>query len=416
MLSYQHDESGDWLAATQAGRLVVVRTEDSERTVDRLWSGLDGGVQGVLDALTSEGVFTAPPFVLLTWEGDLGDGATVHAIVRGDVALRLSTGAGEVLLSGAGVATWREQSVASVTAFLLECGPATDEFNGRLERAALPLSCGMVRSRWIVLNPRGAASRPGAPVVAVVPVAPVAPIAPTAPVVPVAPVAPVVPVVPVAATVAAPPVSVPQISDPQIIVPPVSAPVIPVPDEAISDETVVNLRRSVGRPPGGAPESSVDTDHHDGLTVMSGDLHKLRSASGVARPEPGPPAPVLSAPVVPAPALPALFLLLPGGGREPLGPQPVLIGRAPSVSQVPGGRLPRLVSLGGRDQDISRNHVRVTVEGDTVVVTDLQSRNGTVIVLPGRPPQKLRRGESASVLVGTVIDLGSGLTLTVSEE
>ncbi|TFD30039.1 FHA domain-containing protein, partial [Cryobacterium cryoconiti] len=173
-------------------------------------------------------------------------------------------------------------------------------------------------------------------------------------------------------------------------------------DDPFTDQTVVSVGRKQRR---AAPEP-VDSDHHDGLTVMSGDLRTLRNAAEAARP----------ASVVAAPTGSTLFLLLPGGGREALGQQPVVIGRAPSVSQVPGGQLPRLVSLGGADQDISRNHVRVTVEGDTVVVTDLLSRNGTVIVLPGRPPQKLRKGEAASVLVGTVIDLGGGVTLTVGEQ
>ncbi len=64
---------------------------------------------------------------------------------------------------------------------------------------------------------------------------------------------------------------------------------------------------------------------------------------------------------------------------------------------------------------ISRNHAQFTVEGGTVVVTDLHSRNGTHIVLPGKSPQKLRQGEPTAVIVGTVIDLGGGVTFTVSE-
>ena len=51
----------------------------------------------------------------------------------------------------------------------------------------------------------------------------------------------------------------------------------------------------------------------------------------------------------------------------------------------------------------------------TVVVTDLHSRNGTLIALPGKSPQKLRAGEPTSVIAGTVIDLGSGVTLGVAQ-
>ena len=51
-----------------------------------------------------------------------------------------------------------------------------------------------------------------------------------------------------------------------------------------------------------------------------------------------------------------------------------------------------------------------------MVVTDLHSRNGTMIVLPGASPQKLRSGEPTTVVLGTVIDLGSGATLTVEAD
>ena len=103
---------------------------------------------------------------------------------------------------------------------------------------------------------------------------------------------------------------------------------------------------------------------------------------------------------------------MPDGSIEAIGTE-VLLGRSPSVSQVSGVRLPRLVTIGAGDPDISRNHLRVAVEGDTVVVTDLHSRNGTHVVAPGKPPVKLRAGEPTPVLTGTVVDLGGGCTLQV---
>nr|WP_240977493.1 FHA domain-containing protein [Planctomonas sp. JC2975] len=78
-----------------------------------------------------------------------------------------------------------------------------------------------------------------------------------------------------------------------------------------------------------------------------------------------------------------------------------------------GGKVPRLVTVDSVEHDISRNHVQLTIEGGTVVVTDLHSRNGTLIALPGKTPQKLRAGEPTSVIAGTTIDLGSGVTLDV---
>ena len=86
------------------------------------------------------------------------------------------------------------------------------------------------------------------------------------------------------------------------------------------------------------------------------------------------------------------------------------------MSKISGGQIPRMLTVGTPDQDISRNHVQVSIEGGTVVVTDLHSRNGTMVELPGKSPQKLRAGEPTSVIVGTVIDLGSGVTLTVEDD
>jgi hypothetical protein len=158
-----------------------------------------------------------------------------------------------------------------------------------------------------------------------------------------------------------------------------------------------------------APEAAgTALGDHDGLTVMSGDLRALRESTGSAV-QPAPPA----APQAPAIPPEADFVLqLPSGAAEPIDGM-VVVGRAPSVSKMGGGRIPRLVTVDSVEHDISRNHVQLTIEGGTVVVTDLHSRNGTLISLPGKTPQKLRAGEPTSVIAGTVIDLGSGVTLGV---
>lgn len=399
MLSYCSDESGEWLAATRPGCLLVVRTDGSRDSVDRLWSSLDGGAQGILDGLTSAGLFATPPFALLTWDAAAGPGFTGRAFLRGEVSLRLTGENGDAELSGLGVSTWREQPFSAMTEIAVECGQRGDPLPALL---ALPLSSGIVRARRILLS--------SLPV-------PVAELACT----------------PV--TISLPILSVPTFSEETITDQTI--------DQTITDQTVAIVRSGGVRPaPTPAAEAvgpavvpgydhlfgatmmrgveqaavrpsdddgdadAVDPGRHDGLTVMSGDIRTLRDSRRRSRPLPEAAA---------AAAQPALYLLLPNGVREPLG-QPIVVGRAPGVNKVSGGQVPRLVSLGGADQDISRNHVRITVEGDTVVVTDLHSRNGTVIVLPGKPPQKLRGGESTSVIVGTVVDLGGGVTLTVGQD
>jgi hypothetical protein len=156
--------------------------------------------------------------------------------------------------------------------------------------------------------------------------------------------------------------------------------------------------------PDALPELDGD---HDGLTVASVDLRRLRAERATRQ---GPAAPARSVPG-PDPA-PTSSLRMPDGSIEAIGTE-VVLGRSPSVSQVSGVRLPRLVTIGAGDPDISRNHLRVAVEGDTVVVTDLHSRNGTHVVAPGRPPVRLRAGEPTPVLTGTVVDLGGGWTIQV---
>jgi len=148
----------------------------------------------------------------------------------------------------------------------------------------------------------------------------------------------------------------------------------------------------------------VDDALHDGETVMTSDVAKLRAKRK----------PRTSEPPVP-PAAQQLVLVLPTGVREPLT-QPILVGRNPTVNKVSGGQLPRLLTVGTADQDISRNHAQFSLEGGTVVVTDLHSRNGTSVVMPGKSPQKLRAGEPTSVIVGTVVDLGGGIEITVDED
>lgn len=160
----------------------------------------------------------------------------------------------------------------------------------------------------------------------------------------------------------------------------------------------------------------VEPGEHDGHTVLVGDLPRAADPADDdertvvvdevarlrARRTSG-----LADPIVAPTRRPALSLELPDGSREPLDTV-VVVGRAPAASEA--ARILRLA-----DGDISRTHARVAVEGGTVVVTDLNSRNGTVVRIPGRDPLTLRGGEPTPVLVGTVIDFGGGVELRVRE-
>jgi hypothetical protein len=70
----------------------------------------------------------------------------------------------------------------------------------------------------------------------------------------------------------------------------------------------------------------------------------------------------------------------------------VLIGRAPRPSPHAWPQ-PRLVEVPSPDNDVSRNHLQVTLDGRNVYATDLGSTNGTVLRTPGRLPMRLQPNE-----------------------
>jgi len=99
------------------------------------------------------------------------------------------------------------------------------------------------------------------------------------------------------------------------------------------------------------------------------------------------------------------------GGVVPLD-RGVLLGRAPRVNaDLPPNARPHLVRLASVDNDISRNHAEVVLEGWHVLVRDLGSTNGTTITLPGEAPVRLRPTEDQGIEPGTVISIADEVTL-----
>ncbi|HET9873690.1 MAG TPA: FHA domain-containing protein [Propionibacteriaceae bacterium] len=103
----------------------------------------------------------------------------------------------------------------------------------------------------------------------------------------------------------------------------------------------------------------------------------------------------------------------PDGGTVELD-RPVLIGRAPSPDQTDTPAA-RLMTVPSASQDISRSHVRVSPEGWEVLVTDLNSTNGTTLVLPGQQgnSRRLHGGDSTTVPIGSVLELGEGVRILI---
>lgn len=92
---------------------------------------------------------------------------------------------------------------------------------------------------------------------------------------------------------------------------------------------------------------------------------------------------------------------------------PAFIGRRPSTPRITGGRHPRLVRVPSLSREISSTHLEIRQEGSIVVVTDLDSTNGTVVTSPGGQALKLRQGESVVVVAGSVVDIGDDVRIEI---
>ena len=91
--------------------------------------------------------------------------------------------------------------------------------------------------------------------------------------------------------------------------------------------------------------------------------------------------------------------------------RPVIVGRRPRAQRVQGDVLPHLVTVPSPEQDVSRSHLEVRVEGRHVLVVDLDTTNGSVLHREGTPPLRLSPGEAVLVLNGDIVDIGDGVTL-----
>lgn len=177
----------------------------------------------------------------------------------------------------------------------------------------------------------------------------------------------------------------------------------------------------------GDPDSSLA---HDGATVFMPGLASqspsgnnagagLVMASMCTAGHPNPPGArscrLCSAPMDPSgPRLvdrPCLGVLIASTGEsiDLLGP--VLIGRAPNGgTNDPQAALLRVPSP---NQDISRTHVRIAPNEWSIEVTDMNSTNGTLVQHPGEQAIRLAPGETVTVEVGAIVDLGDGITLDI---
>jgi hypothetical protein len=92
---------------------------------------------------------------------------------------------------------------------------------------------------------------------------------------------------------------------------------------------------------------------------------------------------------------------------------PVYVGRQPRSPRVTGGILPRLVRVDSPSREVSATHIELRPTNQGLVLTDLESTNGTVVRQPGTGVRRLESGESLPVVPGTLIDIGDGNVIEI---
>ncbi|MGW8565482.1 hypothetical protein [Isoptericola sp. NPDC055881] len=233
------------------------------------------------------------------------------------------------------------------------------------------------------------------------------------------------------------------------IVSAVPAPAAPAPTAPAPAAPAPAAPAPAPAPPAPAPEA---VDEIDGSTVLSSAIADLRATTPAAAAEPAPGAPVPPGPAFASAPLPGRPLILArsctaghpnppqrddcatcgqslvgearqvprpplgtmavGGGPRVTLDRPVVVGRKPRSPRATGDDVPRLVTVPSPQQDISRSHVEVRLEGWHVLVSDMSTTNGTTLLRSGQPPLRLHPGEPVMVVSRDVVDLGDGVTLT----
>jgi len=408
--------AGDAYAIATPHGVALVASGVDGAVVEGVWRALAAGdgLAAVLDAATGgAGRFAdVPPFGLVM------RGEPARVLVRGEVEAHVTDAAGRTcVLSGAGVATWSEHVVADARAVSLRLGTAP-------AGADLPVVDGIVRAAAVTVTlVADAASTPiAAPATAAHDLAPEAVAAEPSSAVAAPPSAEVAQPAAVAPTPDGPLVaSVPAwvsgdvpAADPdpldtvqsdrrgrfahlwgETVMASVAAAAVAADAEPAVDAVAVES----------APEPLVRAGDHDGATVSLAAARALRAAGRTDLPP-------VPAPPEPEPA--TLGRLELSTGRTVLLDRDVVIGRRPRATRV-GEDVPQLVTVDSPNQDISRSHIEVRREGESAVVVDLDTTNGTVLHREGSSPMRLHPGEATMLLDGDALDLGDEVTVTYRE-
>lgn len=454
--------TGDWLlVARESGLLLVPRTVPVA-VVDVLWETLDhGDLAQVLDALTEAygmSLAAIPPFAIVTHER-----TDMRIAVRGTVRVACDDGTRQHLVTGGRVHTWVEQTVAPNASLVITPPEAG------LDQETLPIVSGVVRAGLVTfasgegeaddarhsqreslgtVAPEAGAAAPVADRLGAFTSSTVVPEAITGALADEA----VIEAEEIVADVEAVDDAEEDAAAFDASAQAEAAAVIDAEEEQHADDAEVHGDSAFGglfaRLEGGGADRDVDHTHDEGtdapvpdestanlsdrevdqkfqaiagqqlvdapLTTNAPGDHDGNTQEQASRRAPtGSSAGVFGARPAPQAEFPGRAVL--STGRVLTLERVLVIGRRPRVTRTAPDVVPALIAVESPTHDISRNHLEIRREGDTVLVTDLDTTNGTVLLRGTDAPRRLHPGEASLVISGDVIDIGDEVTITFED-
>jgi FHA domain len=382
---------GDWVVLSGPTSLVVLEppTHEWASLINTLWEEIvaSSSITDLATRLAHFKIDDLPSLAAFFWTDD-----GMRSLIRGDISV-IDLATGKVVADGQGVQTWSEVGLAGVDHIRVDL-----PFEGDATLLELPLVVGAVRASSVTLDASELAqvSSPQAEpeLEAATPAERTAELSASE----------IAALANAETELMAPPFPVESGTDPQAGAPQrLEAAVVPQlgsPDALVARAMEPN-----------SEDSPADIDPQDSaiLAVFCANGHVSPPSATSCR--------VCGGPVgTQGPqfvAYPVLAVLRASDGSSAELDRPVLIGRAPSTDRS-DNRAPRLMTVPSPNHDISRTHLEVAPDGWQIVATDLNSTNGTILVRPGGVDrQQLAAGEPVPVQVGSVVELGDGVSVLI---
>ena len=414
---------GDWLVLSGPTSLVLLEPPTHERAAlsNTLWEEVvaSSSIVDLADRLASFKIDALPSFGAFFWTAD-----GMRSLVRGQISV-IDLATGKEVANGKGIQTWSEVGLAGVSHIRVDT-----PYEGDATLLELPLLVGAVRASSVVLDAseeaqvespqgepvRAEASAPGSPTTEPLPVV-VAP-SPSEPVQHAAP-EPVAEVAGAATEqtteLSADEIAALQNADTQLLPSTFDGPEAEV--EADVAAAAVSTGPDSASDGAEAADAGAASEPLPDDSVQDSAILAVLCQNGHANPPNSISCRVCGSPLarkVPQfVAGPVLAVLRASDGSTAEVDRPVLIGRAPSADRS-SSRSHRLMTVASPNFDISRTHLEVAPQGWQVVVTDLNSTNGTVLVRPGAVDrQQLVPGEPVTAQLGSVVELGDGVSVLI---